>query len=163
MLPNPALVRTVCLRRSAAQLARWAYMNRAALVFAFLWIGFSEANAQTVSTSKFFLVIHLHCPEENVFCDDVSFELVRKKDCKIFHPEGWREIRYCAHTDTPCQDMGYSFQLQGISYRVSESIKVWATDRKGKEIWQEQGEFVATDTPNPSFQRIGESCALTVR
>jgi hypothetical protein len=121
-----------------------------------------DAAAQVISTSRFYLMIKDPCPDD-MWCERALFRLVRKSDCKEFKPRGHVVIHYCASDPprTPCRYMGHEFQFAGLSYRVNEDLFVWATDqRNGKEVWSEQAQFMKTKSPNPSFQRTGNTCVL---
>src|SRR5258706_13400881 len=96
------------------------------------------------------------------WCEKLRFRLIRKTDCKAFNPKGRAVIRYCAGgpPKTPCQDMGSEFSFDGLNYRV-DGLYVWATDRQGHEVFHEGADFIPTKSSTPSFQRIGNKCALS--
>jgi len=124
------------------------------------------AQAHVISTSRFFLMIEDPCATEDqqgpTWCEVLRFRLIRKSDCKAFKLQGRAVIHYCAGNPpkTPCQDLGGQFDFGSLSYRVN-GLDVWATDKQGHEVFHEAGTFIRTKSSNPTFQWIGNKCALS--
>jgi hypothetical protein len=122
--------------------------------------------AQVISTSRFFLMIEDPCATENqqgpTWCKELHFRLIRKSDCKAFTLQGRAVIRYCLSDPpgTPCQDMGSEFDFEGLNYRV-DGLNVWATNKRGHEVFREAATFIRTKSSNPSFQWADNKCALS--
>jgi uncharacterized protein YecT (DUF1311 family) len=121
----------------------------------------ADAPAQTIITSKFYVVIKERCPEGIVFCKDVGVKVVEKSNCKARSLPARAEIRNCTGTDTPCQHMGWVFSYGGLDYRVTPSAEISATDSRGQEVLNEQGTFLHPDrAPGATVDSSAHACGL---
>lgn len=144
---------------------------RCAICLVILALSFPAISAEGLwfSTSKFFLSIADPCetPEQNgpTWCRQALFRIVRKTDCREFKPKGKPDIRYCMGEpkNTPCGFMGWTFSFNGLTYHLDDSYPerlITASDGQGKIVGEEKTEFLVTKSPNPSFQRTGNTCVL---
>lgn len=105
----------------------------------------SEEKPQGWSTSLFNISIEQECPPgrfgEEIFCQDIMFKVTRKSDCTISLAKGGVWIRYCAGSNgtTPCENLGYKFQLGDFNYSLSDrDLTIVVYDRqKHEEILHE--------------------------
>jgi hypothetical protein len=121
-----------------------------------------------IVTSEFFLMVTDPCETVDsqgpTWCKKLFFRIVRRSDCREFRPKGKPDIRYCARTSPdedppPCEDVGYTFFHRGLTYRTRRD-GMHVSDKSGNHIRTEATNVVVTRSPTPSFQLIGNKCAL---
>ena len=141
---------------------------RILLMAAVLMPFYSVAIAQgiVIETSKFYLMFEDPCElpgkEGPTWCKDEIVRLISKSDCHESKLKGKNIIRYCqGQPDTPCEELGASFHYHGLKYWVmGYESNISATNKQGKEVWNEKLTLIHTKSPNPSFQRAGNTCVL---
>jgi hypothetical protein len=98
------------------------------------------AQAQTVVTKTYVLVITEHCEGGFLGCKNVDYVVVNRLTGASSRLKGIATVRNCLGTADPCEWTGWRFKSGAILYVVTSGLRleVW---RRGKLIVEEQGSY----------------------
>ena len=106
----------------------------ATLAFAAPW----KADATTLVTEQFVIVIVEQCLEGDVACNNVKYTGVSRSTGESLTLQGRAWVRMCPDTVTPCQHVGWVFKKGEYVYRVRETPPTLEVERNGKTLLEQK-------------------------
>lgn len=118
-----------------------AWFSRFSLLSIVVLCAAKVAQAETLKTENFQVVITRNCPEGYVACDDVSYSGTNLSTGSTIDLTGRTLHTTCADGVSPCRFLGYEFRNGNYRYVVTQEgdLQVY---RDGQQLLNEQGTWV---------------------
>lgn len=99
------------------------------------------ANAESLTTPSYEIVVEWKCGEGYVSCDNIEFSVTNKIDGSTNTYIGKSNHSVCADGVTPCKFQGYEFNIGKANYSLYMRGHIEVVNNKNEVVLSEKGEW----------------------